>query len=81
MICLLNLYVQAEIPEAGAGDNGYVITGDGADDDGELRLTSDVFTLVVKQGDITVETTDAIVNSTNADLDLSQGVVYMMHEW
>ncbi|KAK7458953.1 hypothetical protein BaRGS_00039037, partial [Batillaria attramentaria] len=30
---------------------------------------------VVQQGDITAEAADAIVNSTNADLDLSQGAV------
>ncbi len=53
------------------GNSDY--TGN-VDDDRELRLISDVFTLVVKQGDITKETTDAIANSTNERLDLSQGI-------
>ncbi len=65
-------YVQLVATEA--VDNDDIVGGGSYDeDDGELRMTSDIFTLVVKQGDITTETTDAIVNNTNAKFDLGQG--------
>ncbi len=64
------MYIFAHVQAA--GDTG---DSDDGSDDRELRLTSDVFTMVVKQGDITMETTDAIVNSTNAELDLTQGIL------
>lgn len=37
---------------------------------GDLRL-------VIKQGDITEEAVDAIVNSSNAQLDLSRGLFFL----
>ncbi len=72
MPSLYILIFKVEVQASQGAD--YAISGDSESDDGGLRLTSDVLTLVVKQGDITIETTDAIVNSTNAELDLTQGI-------
>ena len=60
---------------------GSAATGEG----GEIQIGN--ITLQVVSGDITRETTDAIVNGTNPTLDLTQGkfvsslLIAMIHSW
>ena len=58
--------------------NDLVVSG-GSDNYSEtLRVTTDCIALIVKHGDISKETTDAIVNSTNTDLILGGRTLSIM---